>query len=53
VVGLGAIGGCLYLFYSLPSKTQLYFLIAHIVGLAIYLAYGSRKSEAGGGRPAA
>jgi APA family basic amino acid/polyamine antiporter len=53
LVGLGAIGGCLYLFYSLPSKTQLYFFLAHILGLGIYFAYGSRKSVAGGGRPAA
>src|SRR5687768_16048424 len=30
-VGLVAILGCGYLFYSLPSTTQLYFLIAHVV----------------------
>jgi APA family basic amino acid/polyamine antiporter len=50
VVGLFAILGCAYLFYSLPRTTQLYFLGAHLVGLAIYLAYGSRHSLAG--RPA-
>ncbi len=50
VVGLFAILGCAYLFYSLPRTTQLYFLGAHVVGLAIYLAYGSRHSLAG--RPA-
>ncbi len=47
VVGLIAIGGCGYLFYSLPSTTQLYFLIAQIVGLGLYFAYGYRKSVAG------
>jgi APA family basic amino acid/polyamine antiporter len=46
-VGLVAILGCLYLIYSLPRTTQLYFLAAHIVGLVIYLLYGSRRSVAG------
>jgi APA family basic amino acid/polyamine antiporter len=45
-VGIVAIGGCAYLFYSLPQTTQLYFLIAHVVGLGIYLLYGSRRSVA-------
>ncbi|MDR6533179.1 APA family basic amino acid/polyamine antiporter [Caulobacter rhizosphaerae] len=44
VVAPGAILGCLYLFYSLPAKTQLYFLYAHGVGALVYLAYGVRKS---------
>ncbi|HEY0325120.1 MAG TPA: amino acid permease [Allosphingosinicella sp.] len=54
-VGLVAILGCGYLFYSLPSTTQLYFLIAHVVGLGLYLVYGARKSVAGrsGGSEAA
>jgi len=47
LVGIIAIGGCAYLFYSLPGTTQLYFLIAHIVGLGLYLAYGYRRSVAG------
>ena len=47
LVGLVAIFGCLYLFVSLPLQTQLFFLAAHVVGLAIYLLYGSRRSEAG------
>ncbi|HEY0625412.1 MAG TPA: amino acid permease [Allosphingosinicella sp.] len=46
VVGLVAILGCAYLFYSLPQTTQIYFLIAHVVGLAIYFLYGSRRSIA-------
>ena len=46
-VGLFAILGCGYLFISLPQTTQIYFLVAHVVGLAIYLLYGSRRSVAG------
>jgi APA family basic amino acid/polyamine antiporter len=46
-VGIFAILGCAYLFVSLPQTTQLYFLAAHVVGLAIYLLYGSRRSLAG------
>ncbi|MBO9708192.1 MAG: amino acid permease [Caulobacter sp.] len=44
VVAPGAILGCLYLFYSLPAKTQLYFLYAHIIGAAAYFLYGVRRS---------
>jgi APA family basic amino acid/polyamine antiporter len=47
-VGIFAILGCAYLFVSLPQTTQLYFLAAHVVGLVIYLLYGSRRSLAGG-----
>jgi APA family basic amino acid/polyamine antiporter len=45
-VGIFAILGCLYLFVSLPQKTQLYFFGAHVVGLLIYLLYGSRRGAA-------
>jgi APA family basic amino acid/polyamine antiporter len=45
-VGLVAIFGCIYLFYSLPRTTQLYFLAAHVVGLLIYFGYGARRSAA-------
>lgn len=44
VVAPAGILGCLYLFISLPAKTQVYFLYAHLIGAAIYLAYGARKS---------
>jgi APA family basic amino acid/polyamine antiporter len=44
VVAPAGILGCLYLFSSLPSKTQLYFLYAHLIGAVIYVAYGMRKS---------
>jgi APA family basic amino acid/polyamine antiporter len=53
VVGLVAILGCAYLFYSLPQTTQLYFLLAQLVGLGIYLAYGARHSLAGRSAPLA
>lgn len=44
IVAPAGILGCLYLFYSLPAKTQIYFLIAHVIGAAVYVAYGMRKS---------
>jgi len=47
LVGAVAIGGCAYLFYSLPQTTQLYFLAAHVVGLVLYFAYGAQRSLAG------
>ena len=45
LVAIVAIFGCAYLFYSLPQRTQLYFLFAHLAGFVIYLAYGSPKAE--------
>lgn len=47
-VGLIAIGGCIYLFFSLPAITQSRFLIWNLIGVAIYLAYGARKSRLAG-----
>ena len=47
LVGIVAILGCLYLFISLPQKTQLYFLIWNAAGIVLYLLYGARKSVAG------
>jgi APA family basic amino acid/polyamine antiporter len=46
-VGIFGILGCLYLLYSLPVRTQIWFLGAHVVGLALYLLYGMRRSVAG------
>jgi APA family basic amino acid/polyamine antiporter len=43
-VGIVAIAGCLYLFASLPAKTQLYFLIWNAIGLVIYGLYGGRRA---------
>ena len=45
VIGLGGILGCLYLFISLPSHTQLFFLGAQVIGLVLYAIYGSRAAE--------
>ena len=44
VVGPVAVLGCLYLFYSLPAQTQVYFLIWNIIGLAVYFGYGRARS---------
>jgi basic amino acid/polyamine antiporter, APA family len=50
-VGIFGILGCLYLLYSLPQRTQIWFLSAQVVGLGLYLLYGARRSVAGeGGR---
>jgi APA family basic amino acid/polyamine antiporter len=46
-VGIVAILGCLYLFYSLPQRTQIWFLGAHVVGFTIYFLYGAQRSVAG------
>src|SRR5438874_3005611 len=44
---IGTIGiiGCLYLFISLPNRTQLFFLAAQVIGLVLYFIYGSRAAE--------
>ena len=44
-VGLIAIGGCLYLFASLPRDTQLLFFVWNVVGLVVYGLYGMRRSR--------
>jgi basic amino acid/polyamine antiporter, APA family len=45
VVGIGGIVGCIYLFISLPQRTQLFFLAAQAIGLVLYAIYGSRAAE--------
>jgi APA family basic amino acid/polyamine antiporter len=47
LVGIGAILGCGYLFWSLPVKTQVYFLIWNVVGLGVYAIYGSAAAARG------
>ncbi|WP_447761561.1 amino acid permease [Sphingopyxis panaciterrae] len=49
LVGLGAIGGCLYLFLSLPVQTLLWCLAWNAVGIVIYAFYGRRRSILGQG----
>jgi len=45
IVGPIGILGCLYLFISLPNRTQLFFLTAQVIGLVLYAIYGSRAAE--------
>ncbi|RYD64073.1 MAG: amino acid permease [Sphingomonadales bacterium] len=45
LVGLGAIFGCLYLFISLPSQTQMLFGIWNVIGLVVYLLYARRNVD--------
>jgi basic amino acid/polyamine antiporter, APA family len=44
LVGPMAVLGCLYLFASLPAKTQEYFLIWNAIGLVVYFGYGRARS---------
>ena len=37
--------GCLYLFISLPNRTQLFFVTAQVIGLILYAIYGSGAAE--------
>lgn len=46
VVGTLAILGCVYLIFSLPTTTLTRFLMWNLVGIALYLAYGRRRSLA-------
>jgi len=45
VVGIIGILGCLYLFYSLPQRTQMFFVAAQAIGLLLYLIYGANAAE--------
>ena len=44
---IGPIGilGCIYLFISLPSRTQIFFFTAQVIGLVLYAIYGSSAAE--------
>jgi basic amino acid/polyamine antiporter, APA family len=44
LIGIFGIAGCLYLFWSLPVKTQTYFLIWNAIGLVLYATYGSPRA---------
>ena len=44
-IGIIGILGCLYLFVSLPNRTQLFFLAAQAIGLVLYFIYGSHAAE--------
>ena len=45
VVGLFGIAGCIYLFISLPNRTQIFFVCAQLIGLLLYAIYGSSAAE--------
>ncbi|WP_375272310.1 amino acid permease [Sphingomonas sp.] len=45
-VGIVGVLGCLYLFSSLPSRTQLYFVLWNALGLVLYFAWGRRRAGA-------
>jgi len=47
VVGPLAIAGCLYLFWSLPTRTQLWFAAWNVFGLLVYVAYSRRRAVLG------
>jgi len=49
-VGIFGILGCLYLFISLPNRTQLFFLIAQGIGLVLYAIYGHGAAHRARGR---
>ena len=40
LVGTIAIVGCIYLFFSLPTRTQLFFVGWNVLGLVVYFVYG-------------
>ena len=44
VVGTVGILGCCYLFYSLPVRTQTWFLVWNLFGLVVYWVYGSPRA---------
>ena len=44
LVGGIAIAGCIYLFFSLPTKTELFFIGWNVLGLAVYFLYGRPRA---------
>jgi len=48
LVGGIAIIGCAYLFLSLPVKTQTWFVIWNVAGLAVYFLYARKRTLAAG-----
>ena len=47
LIGPLAIVGCAYLFWSLPHRTQLYFLAWNVLGVVLYVVYARRNSQLG------
>jgi APA family basic amino acid/polyamine antiporter len=50
LVGGIAVVGCAYLFFSLPARTQFYFLMWNALGIALYFLVGARGAAAQQGR---
>ena len=44
LVGTVAIAGCIYLFFSLPTRTELFFLGWNVIGLIVYFIYGRPRA---------
>ena len=44
-VGVFGVLGCVYLFFSLPTRTELYFLGWNAIGLAVYFAYARPRAD--------
>ena len=44
LVGVAGILGCIYLFISLPTRTQILFFVAQGIGVLLYFLYGSRAA---------
>ncbi|WP_425478345.1 amino acid permease C-terminal domain-containing protein [Stenotrophomonas pictorum] len=47
LIGPVAIAGCVYLFFSLPTRTQLWFLAWNAIGLVVYALYSRRNAVLG------
>jgi APA family basic amino acid/polyamine antiporter len=45
LVGPVAVIGCIYLFFSLPSLTQKYFLVWNVIGVVVYFLYSMHNSR--------
>src|SRR2546430_2331605 len=45
LVGTAGILGCLYLFISLPNRTQMFFFAAQTIGILLYFIYGSGAAQ--------
>jgi APA family basic amino acid/polyamine antiporter len=45
LVGIFGILGCIYLFISLPNRTQIFFFTAQAIGIVLYFIYGGRAAE--------
>lgn len=47
LTGAVAIFGCCYLFFSLPQKTQMYYLVWNVIGFIIYWLWAKQKKAGG------